>query len=275
MQQVIHPAMACPLEQVEAHEAGLQAAIASAARAPFDLAHGPLMRARLVRLGAQDHVLVLTLHHIVTDGASLPILIEEFTRHYAAFASGQAPQVEALPIQYADFALWQRLWLEAGEGERQLQYWREQLGDEHPLLSLPLDRKRPSVPSQQGDCVSVRCPPQPWKACASWPASRAVRCSWCCWRRCMRCCTATAASTTSVSACRWPTAHARTCRRCWAFHQHPGAAQPAAARATLLDLLQALKAAAVQAQSHQDVPFEQLVDALQPERSLNQSPLFR
>ncbi|WP_317847587.1 non-ribosomal peptide synthetase [Pseudomonas sp. HTZ2] len=276
VQQVIHPAMACPLEQVEAHEAGLQAAIASAARAPFDLAHGPLMRARLVRLGAQDHVLVLTLHHIVTDGASLPILIEEFTRHYAAFASGQAPQVEALPIQYADFALWQRLWLEAGEGERQLQYWREQLGDEHPLLSLPLDRKRPSVPSQQGDCVSVQVPAATLEGLRQLAREQG--------------CTLFVVLLASLHALlhRYSGEHdirvgvpvANRTRQdvqtllgffinTQVLRSQPQPEQP------FLDLLQALRAAAVQAQSHQDVPFEQLVDALQPERSLNQSPLFQ
>ncbi|WP_323114777.1 non-ribosomal peptide synthetase [Pseudomonas guariconensis] len=276
VQQVIHAAMACPLEQVEADEAGLQAAITSAAQAPFDLTHGPLMRARLVGLGAQDHVLVLTLHHIVTDGASLPILIEAFTRHYAAFASGQAPQVEALPIQYADFAQWQRLWLEAGEGERQLQYWRQQLGDEHPLLSLPLDRKRPTLPSQQGDCVSVEVPAATLEGLRQLARDQG--------------CTLFVVLMASLHALlhRYsgeqdirvgvPVAN-RTRQDVQALlgffintqvlRSQPQPEQP------FLSLLEALKVAAVGAQSHQDVPFEQLVDALQPERSLNQSPLFQ
>jgi len=276
VQQVIHAAMACPLEQVEADAAGLDAAIASAARAPFDLSHGPLMRARLVRLGAQDHVLVLTLHHIVTDGASLPILIEEFTRHYAAFASGRAPQVEALPIQYADFALWQRSWLEAGEGERQLQYWREQLGDEHPLLGLPLDRKRPTLPSQQGGCVSVQVPGALLDGLRQLARGQG--------------CTLFVVLMASLHALlhRYsgesdirvgvPVAN-RTRQDVQALlgffiNTQVLRSQPQPTQ-SFLSLLQALKAAAVGAQGHQDVPFEQLVDVLQPERSLNHSPLFQ
>ncbi|MEG1039167.1 MAG: amino acid adenylation domain-containing protein [Pseudomonas sp.] len=276
VQQVIHARMACPLVQVDADPAGLQDAIAVAAQAPFDLEHGPLLRARLIRLGEQEHVLVLTLHHIVTDGASLPILIEEFTRHYAAFASGQAPQFAALPIQYADYAQWQRLWLEAGEGERQLQYWREQLGDEHPLLTLPLDHKRPPVSSQQGASVGLQVP------AAVLDGLRGVARD--------QGCTVFVVLLASLHALlhRYSGAHdirvgvpiANRTRKdvqdllgffinTQVLRSEPEAHQP------FSSLVEALKHAAIGAQSHQDVPFEQLVDALQAQRSLNQSPLFQ
>ncbi|MFO6383706.1 condensation domain-containing protein, partial [Pseudomonas aeruginosa] len=81
-------------------------------------------RVRLIRLGEERHVLLLTLHHIVSDGWSMNVLIEEFSRFYSAYATGAEPGLPALPIQYADYALWQRSWLEAGEQERQLEYWR-------------------------------------------------------------------------------------------------------------------------------------------------------
>ena len=117
---------------------------------PFDLATGPLLRVTLLRLGAQEHVLLLTLHHIVADGWSMNVLIDEFMQRYAAFQEGRELALPALPIQYVDYALWQRKWLEAGEQERQLDYWRHQLGNEHPLLELATDFPRPAVASQRG-----------------------------------------------------------------------------------------------------------------------------
>ena len=117
---------------------------------PFDLCEGPLLRVRLIRLGEERHVLLLTLHHIVSDGWSMNVLIEEFSRFYSAYATGAEPGLPALPIQYADYALWQRSWLEAGEQERQLEYWRGKLGERHPVLELPTDHPRPAVPSYRG-----------------------------------------------------------------------------------------------------------------------------
>ncbi|MQT28781.1 protein PvdI(3), partial [Pseudomonas helleri] len=90
---------------------------------PFDLQHGPLLRVSLMQLDHDDHVLVLTLHHIVADGWSMGVLIEEFSQLYAAHAQGRRAELPVLPIQYADYALWQRRWMEAGELERQLDWW--------------------------------------------------------------------------------------------------------------------------------------------------------
>ena len=95
-------------------------------------------------------MLLLTLHHIVADGWSMNVLIDEFSRLYAQCVAGQAPQLPPLPIQYADYALWQRSWLEAGELQRQLDYWTAQLGDEQPVLELPTDFPRPAAPSYRG-----------------------------------------------------------------------------------------------------------------------------
>ena len=117
---------------------------------PFDLSTGPLLRVTLLKLAGQEHVLLLTLHHIVSDGWSMNVLIDEFIRCYDAFDAGTQPQLTPLPIQYSDYALWQRRWLEAGEQARQLAYWQTQLGDEHPVLELPLDHSRPAMPSYRG-----------------------------------------------------------------------------------------------------------------------------
>ncbi|MFJ4258068.1 amino acid adenylation domain-containing protein, partial [Pseudomonas monteilii] len=117
---------------------------------PFDLETGPLLRVTLLKLGAQAHVLLLTLHHIVADGWSMNVLIDEFLQCYDAFEQGRQPALSALPIQYVDYALWQRKWLEAGEQERQLGYWRAKLGDDHMPLALPYDNARPATPSHLG-----------------------------------------------------------------------------------------------------------------------------
>ncbi|WP_194791289.1 non-ribosomal peptide synthetase [Pseudomonas sp. UFMG81] len=134
----------------EEREQRLAACAREQASLPFDLERGPLLRVCLVRMAEQEHVLLVTLHHIVADGWSMNVLIDEFSRLYAQCLAGQAPQLPALPIQYADYALWQRSWLEAGELQRQLDYWCAQLGDEQPVLELPTDFPRPAAPSYQG-----------------------------------------------------------------------------------------------------------------------------
>ncbi|MGN8103740.1 non-ribosomal peptide synthetase [uncultured Pseudomonas sp.] len=112
------------------------------ARSPFDLEKGPLLRVTLVRLGDEEHQLLVTLHHIIADGWSLNILIDEFSRLYAAAAQGQSLELPPLALQYADYGSWQRQWLAEGEGQRQLTYWKAQLGDEHPALNLATDHPR-------------------------------------------------------------------------------------------------------------------------------------
>src|SRR5690606_21176144 len=88
------------------------------------------------------YLLVVVMHHIISDGWSMQVLIKEFAEYYRARLERRKPELAPLPIQYADYAAWQRNWLEAGERERQLDYWREQLGDQHPVLELPTDHPR-------------------------------------------------------------------------------------------------------------------------------------
>ena len=120
------------------------------ARAPFDLAHGPLLRARLLRLGRDEHVLMLAMHHIVSDWWSMGILVKEQAQLYVAFAAGQASPLPELPIQYADYALWQRREQVAERFDGQLQYWTRQLDGAPTRLELPADRPRPLHPSGRG-----------------------------------------------------------------------------------------------------------------------------
>ena len=120
------------------------------ARTRFDLEKGPLLWVTLVRLDDEDHQLLVTMHHIIADGWSLNVLIDEFSRLYAAASQGQqARRWQPLPTQYADYGSWQRQWLAQGEGERQLAYWKAQLGDEHPTLSLATDHPRSAATTAQ------------------------------------------------------------------------------------------------------------------------------
>jgi amino acid adenylation domain-containing protein/non-ribosomal peptide synthase protein (TIGR01720 family) len=116
---------------------------------PFDLTKGLLLRVKLVRLGKDEHVLFFTLHHIVSDGWSMGVLVREFVRLYEAFAQGQPSPLGELPVQYADYAVWQRGWLQGEVLEKQLGYWKEQLQGA-PVLELPTDRPRPAVQSHRG-----------------------------------------------------------------------------------------------------------------------------
>ncbi|WP_039847294.1 condensation domain-containing protein, partial [Pseudomonas amygdali] len=108
------------------------------------------LRVRLLNLAADEHVLILTQHHIVSDGWSMPIMVDELVRLYEGYSQGREVELTALDMQYADYALWQRNWMDAGEQARQLDYWKQQLGEQQPILELPADHPRPVVQSHAG-----------------------------------------------------------------------------------------------------------------------------
>ncbi|HVR95834.1 MAG TPA: amino acid adenylation domain-containing protein, partial [Thermoanaerobaculia bacterium] len=142
-------------------EAAASALAGEEAGRPFDLgASGrePLLRGVLLRLTEEDGVLALTLHHIASDGWSMGILVREVAALYAAFAEGRPSPLAELPVQYADFAAWQRSWLQGEVLEREIAFWRRQLADLPPLLELPTDRPRPAVQSFRGSTRPVRLP---------------------------------------------------------------------------------------------------------------------
>jgi amino acid adenylation domain-containing protein len=140
-----------------AREAEARRLSAEEGRQPFDLAIGPLLRSRLLRLTASEHLLLLTLHHVAFDGWSGGVLLDELANLYEAFARGEPSPLPELPIQYADFAVWQRRSLEGPVLEELLQYWTRQLAGVPPL-ELPLDHPRPAVPSSEGDTERLRVP---------------------------------------------------------------------------------------------------------------------
>ncbi|MEG3972562.1 amino acid adenylation domain-containing protein, partial [Microcoleus sp. T2B6] len=120
------------------------------ANRPFNLEQEPLVRGTVLQLGETKYVLLLTMHHIISDGWSLGVFVKELTELYTAFCSGKSPRLPELPIQYADFAVWQRQWLQGEILETQLNYWQQQLLDDPALLELPTDRPRPAVQTFQG-----------------------------------------------------------------------------------------------------------------------------
>jgi amino acid adenylation domain-containing protein len=156
-QQVIGPADPVPLPLIDLQilrstprERLLSHLAAQAAQQPFDLTSGPLLRLALLRLAADQHVLLLTLHHIITDGWSMGILIRELVALYRAFAYQQPAALPELPIQYADYARWQRRWLQGAPLTAQLDYWLQQLADPPTSLLLPIDRPRPALQTFRG-----------------------------------------------------------------------------------------------------------------------------
>ncbi len=174
--QVIHPAspVAVPVPLVDLAALPAAARAAEAARrtreealAPFDLGRGPLLRAVLLCLGADEHRALLTLHHIVSDGWSVGILARELAALYAGFLAGGADPaatlptlqtLQTLPVQYADYAVWQRSWLAGPVLDAQLAWWAERLAGAPEVLELPLDRPRPAVASEAGGQVRALVP---------------------------------------------------------------------------------------------------------------------
>ncbi|WP_322063323.1 non-ribosomal peptide synthetase, partial [Paraburkholderia sp. J63] len=244
---------------------------------PFDLTTGPLLRVGVARAADDEHLLVVAMHHIVSDGWSMGVLLREFVEGYRARVNDEAITQPELPIQYADYAVWQRRWLAEGEQERQLAYWRATLGGgEQPVLALPVDRPRQAVGAYRAASERIAL-----SASLADALHRVAR---------ERNATPFMVLLTAFDAL---------------LHRYTGETDirigvPVASRnrvetegligffvntqvlkaeldgrTTLAALLDQVKARALDAQAHQDLPFDVLVDALQPERSLSHTPLFQ
>jgi amino acid adenylation domain-containing protein len=243
---------------------------------PFDLARGPLLRAQLARLADGSHVFGLTVHHIAADGWSMNLLIDELLTAYTAHCAGHAPKFAPLPVQYADFAVWQRDTLDSAALGRQLDYWRARLGEEQPLLDLPSDRPRPAQRSARGgevDCVLA----QPLSVRLQGFARR-------------RDATVFMTLLAAFHALLHRYGGQRDIRvgiplsgreqleiePLIGFFVNTAVIRTELAGALPFDaLLAQVKQRVLEAQANQDVPFAQIVDALQPARAINHSPLFQ
>jgi len=277
--QVVAPphASAIGVDVVDAADAEAAQRIASDdAETLFDLERGPLVRCRVVRIEQHDHVLLLTMHHVVSDGWSMGILLHELATVYEAFGRGEPSPLPPLSIQYSDFAAWQREWLSGAELERQLSYWRAQLAGAPPVLQLPTDRPAPPVQTFRGRTHTFSLPAD---------VSDGVRAL----------CRRQEATPFMVLL----TAFAAL------LHRYSGQddiviGSPVAGRnraevedligffvntvvlrcdlsgdPSFVGLLKRVRQTSLGALSHQDVPFEQLVEALRPDRDLSHTPLFQ
>ena len=165
-QQIVAAEMELELEIIDLQEFGAEEQerekgrlAKEEAQRPFDLSVGPLLRVKLLQLGETEQVVLLTMHHIVSDGWSMGVLIGEVAALYEAYREGRESPLPELAIQYGDFAVWQREWLQGEVLEQQLRYWRQQLA-EMPVLELPTDGARPAVQSYRGAHHSFRLAPE-------------------------------------------------------------------------------------------------------------------
>jgi amino acid adenylation domain-containing protein/non-ribosomal peptide synthase protein (TIGR01720 family) len=243
---------------------------------PFDLVEGPLLRAVLIRIGDDEHELLLLAHHIAADGWSLSVLLEELAGLYRGYGNDTAEAPPRPPIQYADFAAWQRRWLADGEGERQLAHWRSRLGDTHPVLALPHDRPRPPEQSHRGATIEVSIDPSlvaRLRELAGNHHASLFMVLLAAYQALLHRFTGQDDIRVGV-----PVAgrrHAACERLIGCFVNTLVMRAEIGDRMRFSELLAEVKETALAALSHQELPFEQLVDALGIERSGAHNPLFQ
>jgi amino acid adenylation domain-containing protein len=257
-------------------EAGVQRLLKEEASRPFNLSSDLMLRATLLKLESEEHILLLVMHHIVSDGWSMGILFGEISALYEAFSTGKPSSLAELPIQYADYAIWQRRWLQGAVLESRLSYWRQQLKDAPHLLELPADRPRLAVQSYRGARQSFLLPKALSEALKTLSRQEAATLFM----------TLLAAFKTLL-------------------HRHTGrddivVGSPIAGRSrveteglvgffvnnlvlrtdlagdpSFREMLGRVRETALGADGHQGLPFEKLVEELQPERALSYNPLFQ
>ncbi|HCF0786730.1 TPA: pyoverdine non-ribosomal peptide synthetase PvdD, partial [Pseudomonas aeruginosa] len=274
--QQVQPAVSVSIEREQFGEEGLIERIQAIVVQPFDLERGPLLRVNLLQLAEDDHVLVLVQHHIVSDGWSMQVMVEELVQLYAAYSQGLDVVLPALPIQYADYALWQRSWMEAGEKERQLAYWTGLLGGEQPVLELPFDRPRPARQSHRGAQLGFKLPRElveAVRALAQREGASSFMLLLASFQALLYRYSGQADIRVGV-----PIANrnrVETERLIGFFVNTQVLKADLDGRMGFDELLAQARQRALEAQAHQDLPFEQLVEALQPERNASHNPLFQ
>ncbi len=281
--QVIHapPEIALPLEDLadlpaEQREAAMRTRVAEEANRPFDLAVGPVFRARLFRLGDAEHVLFYSMHHVVSDGWSNGVFVREIGALYDAFRAGKPSPLPELPIQYADYAAWQRAWLSGDGFSRQLAYWKKQLDGAPRVLELPADRPRPPSRSLRGGRRALAVPADVSAALAALSRREGATLFM------------TLLAAFDVLLQRYtgqgdivvgtPIANRRreeTEGLIGFFINTLVLRTVMADEMTFRDLVRQVKEVALGAYAHQDVPFERIVQELEAERDPSRTPLFQ
>ncbi|HEX5834251.1 MAG TPA: condensation domain-containing protein, partial [Pyrinomonadaceae bacterium] len=281
--QVVNPPQPVTLSPVDFsgrdkddREMLVQYLINEEAALPFDLLHGPVARVNLFRLAADDHVAIFTMHHIVSDGWSIGVMIREVAALYAAFYAGRKSPLRELPIQYADFAVWQREWLQGEVLERQLQYWKDQLRHVPAMLELPTDRPRSSVMTHRGARYYLKFPtglPEALKELSKRENVTLFMTLLAVWN------TLLARYSRMTDVVVGTTVANRTrseLEKLIGFFVNTLVIRTdLSGDPSFRELLERVREVALGAFAHQDLPFEKLVEELQPERSMNHTPLFQ
>ncbi|HID51927.1 MAG TPA: non-ribosomal peptide synthetase, partial [Anaerolineae bacterium] len=257
-------------------ESQAQALAVAEAKRPFDLATGPLIRAALLQLADDEYVALLTMHHIISDGWSMGVFIQEMATLYAAFAAGRPSPLPELPIQYADFAHWQREWLQGDALESQLAYWKEQLAGATPFLDLPTDRPRPAIQSANGATETFVLPPELAQQLAELSQTQGAT-LFMTLLAAFQILLSRYANQTNVSV-GTPIAN-RTQAEIEGligfFVNTLVMRTDLSGQPDFTELLARVRETALGAYAHQDLPFEMLVEELQPGRDLSHTPLFQ
>ncbi|MEH2104791.1 non-ribosomal peptide synthetase [Nostoc sp.] len=243
---------------------------------PFDLNTGPLFKAKLLQLKEQKYVLLINMHHIISDGWSMGVFVRELRQVYTAFAQNQTPNLAPLPIKYSDYANWQRNWLQGEVLETQIDYWKNQLRDAPPLLELPTDYPRPALQSYRGDRDRYSLSSDLTLAIKTLSQQQGASLFM------------TLLATFSILLSRYSRqedlcigspianrAHSQTEGLIGFFVNTLILRNQIKPEQSFIEFLQQTSQTCLDAYSHQDIPFEYLVEQLQPERSMSHNPLFQ
>ncbi|NAO47946.1 amino acid adenylation domain-containing protein [Pseudomonas syringae] len=261
--------------QADAEEQ-LLAITAEEANEGFDLLNGPLVRGRLVRMAEDDHVLLVTMHHIVSDGWSADVLTRELGALYAAFSAGAEDPLPALPVQYADYAVWQRNWLSGDVLQQQRQYWQQTLGGAPALLTLPTDRPRPAQQDYSGNIRGLVLDAEltrGLKALSQRHGSTLFMTVMVAWASLLG---RLAGQDDVVIGTPVANRLRAEVEDLIGFFVNTLAIRVDLSGAPSVEaLMQQVKRQTLAAQTHQDLPFEQVVEVVRPQRSLSHSPIFQ
>nr|MBA3356212.1 amino acid adenylation domain-containing protein [Pyrinomonadaceae bacterium] len=281
--QVIAPARSVALPVIDLRELPIseretetQRLVTEDVRRPFDLAQGPLFRASLLRLGDEEYVLLINMHHIICDGWSMGVLFRELAAFYEAYATEKSSTLPQLPIQYADYAVWQREWLRGEVFEKQLAYWKQQLSGAPAVLGLPTDRPRPAVQSFQGARQFVGLPKNLSEQLLALSRREGVTLFM------------TLLAAFQILLSRYTGQEdivvgtdvanrnqVETEGLIGFFINNVVMRSNLSGDPSFSELLAQVREMALAAYAHQDMPFNKLIEALKPERSLSHTPLFQ
>ena len=281
--QVIKPALSIPLSVIDLRafpqterESEAHRLATEEARKPFNLAQGPLIRATLLQLDTEESMLLVNMHHIISDGWSIGVFLRELALLYDAFSHDRPSPLPDLTIQYVDFAVWQREWLQGAQLEDQMTYWRQQLKDAPAILQLPADHPRPAVPTFNGSMQMFTLSKDLTRALKTLSRQEGVTLYM------------TLVAAFQALLYRYsgqedivigsPVAgrtRSETESLIGAFINTLVLRTDLSGNPTFRELLERVRKMTLEAQAHADVPFEYMVKELHPERDLNQHPFFQ